>query len=195
MDDVICTVKRHNVTHIGSDADVLTRGVIAVTWHQSLNQISASETQGVQNAGSTKIAAHDLGLDRTVIVVNYILRANQEFYRSACQTIRPAHDTIMYAKAGDYFSRVLDQTRDQHTFTDEGGNRAVSGTVVKLMGGRPLQHGTLGHDADAIGDGESFVLIVSNKHGRSTVRFKDVAYLGGEPFTQGDVEIGERFIE
>ncbi|TPW11841.1 MAG: hypothetical protein FD130_1899 [Halothiobacillaceae bacterium] len=81
------------------------------------------------------------------------------------------------------------------TFTDEVGDEAVGRTVVEVVGTVPLLDMTLMHDGDLIGDGEGFMLIVGNHQRGGAFPFDDVAHVMAEPFTEGDIEVGEGFVE
>jgi hypothetical protein len=69
--------KDDDMADIGANPDHFTGGMIAMTWDQGLNQVSAVQAQVVKDIGPSKTSPHNLGFALSSIVVDDILRPYQ----------------------------------------------------------------------------------------------------------------------
>ena len=67
--------------------------------------------------------------------------------------------------------------------------------MIKIVGAVPLLDFTLMHDADLIGDGEGFVLVMRHQQGGGVAALDDFAHLQRKALPQLGVQVRERFIE
>lgn len=67
--------------------------------------------------------------------------------------------------------------------------------MVEIVRRVPLLDPAVGHQADLVGHGERFVLVVRNQNGGHALFLQDAAHLERQAFAQLDVEVGKRFVE
>jgi hypothetical protein len=67
--------------------------------------------------------------------------------------------------------------------------------VVEVVRRVPLLDAAFAHDADHVGDGEGFVLVVRDQDRRHPGAFEDVAHFQRQAFAQFDVEVGKGLVE
>ena len=96
---------------------------------------------------------------------------------------------------GLYALAINDPPLDEHALTDEVGDKAVGRAMVKIVGRIPLLNSAFVHDADFVGHGESFMLVVSDQYSRHALAFENAADLHGKPFAQVNVEVGEGLVK
>jgi hypothetical protein len=85
--------------------------------------------------------------------------------------------------------------RTQHALADEIGDEAVGRPVIEVVGHIPLLDAALVHDADLVGHGEGFVLVVGDHDRGHALALQDLAHLDRQAFAQADIEVGERLVE
>jgi hypothetical protein len=67
--------------------------------------------------------------------------------------------------------------------------------VVQAIRTIPLLNDAGGHDADLVGHGKGFVLIVGDQHRGNVLALENVTHFERQALAQTDIEIGERFVE
>jgi hypothetical protein len=96
----------------------------------------------------------------------------------------------------DLDTSVVDhQARQENALANEVGDKAVCGLVVDPVWAVPLLDGPRGHDADLVGHGKGFVLIVGDEHGSDALALENIAHFQRKALAQINIQIGEGFVE
>ena len=194
-------LESNDVVDVKPDADSFANRVIVMGRHQREHFDATPQAQGIQNLGATKRFVPDLGEQVAAIVVDDVVRSQQHFDAAVLAATLAALAAFERQARGkdtqlDLDTSVVDhQARQENALANEVGDKSVCGLVVDPVWAVPLLDGPRGHDADLVGHGKGFVLIVSDQQGRDLLGLEDLAHFQRQALAQVDVEIGEGFIE
>ena len=186
---------------VEADADLLAECVVVVRGHQREDLAAAFQAQRVQDVGAAEGLVQDFGLDRTGIVVDDVVGAQQDVDGAAAVatgTAFAAFDRGVGDQRAEFHVHavvVTDRAGEQHALADEVGDEAVGRAVVQVVRRVPLLDAAVVHEADFVGDGEGLVLVVGDHDRGRPLALEDFPDFDREPLAQADVEVGEGLVE
>ena len=163
--------------------------------------LAALQLQRVKNVGTAEGLVHYLRLHAAAVIVDDVVRAQEHFDAAdlaAGAAAFAAFQRQRRMQAAEFdFHLVLadDLARQENALADKVSDEAVGRLVVEVVGRIPLLDAAPVHDADLVGHGEGFVLIVSDQNGSHAFALEDFANFKRQAFAQVDVEVRERFIK
>ncbi len=196
-----CGLEGDDVVDVEADADFFANGVIVVRRYQREHFDTAVQAQGVENLGPAKSLVPDFRLQLALVVVDDVVRTQQHFDAAALTTGIASlaafewQTGLEHAQLDFYPAVVNHLTGQENTLANEVGDKTVRWLMVQAVRCVPLLDGAFGHDADLVGHGEGFMLIMGHQHGRDVLALEDLAHFQRQALAQIDVEIREGFVE
>jgi len=183
------------------DADLLAQCVVVVAGDHRQRLATVRQTEGVENVRAAKRLVQYPGLERARVVMDDVVRAQQHFHVAGVGTVGAALKALGWQFAGELADADVDSlvfqhdAGNEHALADEVGDEAVRRAVIQVVRAIPLGKLTALQDADLVGYGERFGLVMGDQHRGGALLLQDVAYLLPEPLAHLHVQIRERFVQ
>ena len=91
--------------------------------------------------------------------MHHIIGAQQYIHFTAALAM-VRHHAAKFAQRQPHTMAAAHLAAQQHALADKAGNGGGGGVVVEIIGRVPLLQAAIGHDADFVGHGKGFLLIV-----------------------------------
>lgn len=100
-----------------------------------------------------------------------------------------------FAQCGLHAIGVDDAAADAAALSDELGHLKCGGVLVEILWLVPLNQFAVLHQADLVGEGEGFLLVVGYHQGGGVLLFEQLAHVLGKAVAQVGIEIGKGFVQ